>query len=349
MKVAIIGLGVVGLRRKIFIDKNNFIKLTAISDIKFKEKFFTRNKVHYYRNYNDLINNENLDAVFITLPNYLAAKVTITCLKKNLHVFCEKPPARSLSEIRKVKKIKLTKKNLILKYGFNHRYHSSIKIAKKISDSKKFGKIINFRCVYGKSKIKTFEVGDWRSKRKYSGGGILLDQGIHMIDLILYFSGNFSEFISYISNKYWNYDVEDNAFVLMRNKKGVVASLHSTATQWQHKFSMEITFQHGFIDLKGILSGTKSYGKESITIIPKYDVKKNGKGKKLFFSKDNSWKDEVDEFVKLIFYKRKKYVGNIYEAENVMFTLDKIYRSDKKWFKYLKKKNFNLPNFLPKV
>ncbi len=342
MKVAIIGLGVVGLRRKIFIDKNNFIKLTAISDIKFKEKFFTRNKVHCYRNYNDLINNENLDAVFITLPNYLAAKVTIMCLKKNLHVFCEKPPARSLSEIRKVKKIKLTKKNLILKYGFNHRYHSSIKIAKKISDSKKFGKIINFRCVYGKSKIKTFEVGDWRSKRKYSGGGILLDQGIHMIDLILYFSGNFSEFVSYISNKYWNYDVEDNAFVLMRNKKGVVASLHSTATQWQHKFSMEITFQHGFIDLKGILSGTKSYGKESITIISKHDAKKNEEEKKLFFSKDNSWKDEVDEFVKLIFCKRKKYVGNIYEAENIMFTLDKIYRSDKKWFKYLKKNEFSL-------
>jgi len=340
MQVAIIGLGVAGSKRKIFVDKNNFIKLTAISDIRFKKKKFTRNKIHYYKNYNDLINNENLDAVFITLPNYLAAKVTITCLKKNLHVFCEKPPARSLPEIRKVKKIKLTKKNLILKYGFNHRYHSSIKIAKKISDSKKFGKIINFRCVYGKSKIKTFEVGDWRSKRKYSGGGILLDQGIHMIDLILYFSGNFSEFVSYISNKYWNYDVEDNAFVLMRNKKGVIASLHSTATQWQHKFSMEITFQHGFIDLKGILSGTKSYGKESITIISRHDVKKNEEEKKLFFNKDNSWKDEVDEFIKLIFYKRKKYVGNIYEAENVMFALDKIYRSDKKWFKYLKKNEF---------
>ena len=337
MRVAIIGLGIIGLRRKIFIDKNNFFKLTAISDIKFNKKFSTRNQVNYYRNYNDLINNENLDAVFITLPNYLASRVTITCLKKNLHVFCEKPPAKSLSEIRKVKKIKLAKKNLILKYGFNHRYHSSIRIAKKISDSRKFGKIINFRCVYGKSKIKTFEVGDWRSKRKYSGGGILLDQGIHMLDLILYFSGNFSEFTSYISNKYWNYNVEDNAFILMRNKNGVVASLHSTATQWQHKFSMEITFQRGFIDLKGILTGTKSYGKESITMISKKDVEKNKEGKKLFFSKDSSWKDEVNEFAKLIFYKKKKYFGNIYDAENVMFTLDRIYRSDKKWYKYLKK------------
>ena len=95
----------------------------------------------------------------------------------------------------------------------------------------------------------------------------------------------------------------------MRSKNGVVASLHSTATQWQHKFSMEITFQHGFIDLKGILSGTKSYGKESITIISKQDIKKNKEGKKLFFSRDNSWKDEVDEFAKLILYKKNRYLG----------------------------------------
>ena len=336
MRVAIVGLGQVGFKRKFFIDKNNLFKLVAASDIKFKKKFFNRKKINYYKNYNDLINNENLDAVFVTLPNYLASKVTIACLKKNLHVFCEKPPARSLQEIRKVKKIKLKKKDLILKYGFNHRYHSSIKIAKKISDNKKFGKIINFRCIYGKSKIKTFGVGNWRSRRKYSGGGILLDQGIHMLDLILYFSGKFSEFKSYISNKYWNYDVEDNAFVLMRNNKGVVASLHSTATEWQHKFSMQITFQHGLIDLNGILSGTKSYGKESITIVSKKNVEKNEKGKKLFFSKDNSWKEEVDEFARLIYYNKKKYSGNIYEAESIMHTIDKIYSADKRWYKYLK-------------
>ena len=337
MKVAIIGLGQVGTKRKFFINKNNLFKLVAASDIRFKSKFFTRGKIKYYKNYNDLIKKENLDAVFVTLPNYLASKVTIACLKKNLHVFCEKPPARSLSEIKKVKKIKLNKKSLVLKYGFNHRYHSSIKIAKKISDNEQFGKIINFRCIYGKSRIKTFGVGNWRSKRKYSGGGILLDQGIHMLDLMLYFSGNFSEFKSYISNKYWNYDVEDNAFVLMRNNKGVVASLHSTATEWQHKFSMQITFQNGLIDLNGILSGTKSYGRESITVVSKKNVEKNEKGKKLFFNKDNSWKEEVDEFARLIFYKKKKYTGNIYEAENVMRTIDKIYSSDKRWNKYLKK------------
>ena len=145
-------------------------------------------------------------------------------------------------------------------------------MAKKIIDSNKLGKILNFRCVYGKSKMITFETNDWRSKRKFSGGGILLDQGIHMLDLIKYFYGEFSEFYSCISNNYWNYNVEDNAFILLRDKKGVVAFLHSTATQWQHKFLMEITLQKGSIELGGILSGTKSYGSETLNILSKNDI-----------------------------------------------------------------------------
>ena len=168
INVAIIGCGVVGLRRKYFIEKNKFYSLVAVSDIKFRKKLAIKKNIYFYKFYEDLFKKKNLDAVFITLPNYLAARVTISCLKKNIHVFCEKPPAKTLSEIRVVKKIKNKKPQLILKYGFNHRYHSSVKIAKKIIDSKKLGKIINFRCVYGKSKIETFETGDWRSKRKFS-------------------------------------------------------------------------------------------------------------------------------------------------------------------------------------
>ena len=79
-----------------------------------------------------------------------------------------------------------------------------------------------------------------------------------MLDLITYFHGDFSEIHSCISNKYWKHNVEDNAFILLRDKSGVIAFLHSTATQWQHQFSIEITFQKGLIELKGILSGSKS-------------------------------------------------------------------------------------------
>ena len=207
-------------------------------------------------------------------------------------------------------------------------------------DSKKLGKILNFRCIYGKSKMITFESNDWRSKRKFSGGGILLDQGIHMLDLIKYFYGEFSEFYSCISNNYWNYNVEDNAFILLRDKTGVVAFLHSTATQWQHKFLMEITLQKGSIELGGILSGTKSYGSEKITILSKNDIKNKKKGKTYSFNADNSWKEEIKEFSDLILKKKnKKAEGNIVDAEKIMLTIDKIYRADKKWYNSFIKNN----------
>ena len=340
IRAAIIGCGVVGVRRKYYIEKNKNYSLVAISDIKFKKKIISKKNINYYKFYTDLIKNENINAVFITLPNYLAAKVTNLCLKRNINVFCEKPPARSLKEIQAVKKIKNKKPNLVLKYGFNHRYHSSVKMAKKIIDSKKLGKILNFRCIYGKSKMITFESNDWRSKRKFSGGGILLDQGIHMLDLIKYFYGEFSEFYSCISNNYWNYNVEDNAFILLRDKTGVVAFLHSTATQWQHKFLMEITLQKGSIELGGILSGTKSYGSEKITILSKNDIKNKKKGKTYSFNADNSWKEEIKEFSDLILKKKnKKAEGNIVDAEKIMLTIDKIYRADKKWYNSFIKNN----------
>ena len=130
--------------------------------------------------------------------------------------------------------------------------------------------------MYGKSKILASYhnriIGtkdDWRSKKKLSGGGILLDQGIHLLDLLRFFNGDFQEYKSFISNKFWNYDVEDNVFALMRDKKGVIASIHSTATQWQHTFRIEITAKYALIELKGILSGTKSYGRESLRVFKK--------------------------------------------------------------------------------
>ena len=158
-----------------------------------------------------------------------------------------------------------------------------------------------------------------------------------MIDLIRYLYGEFSEFYSCISNDYWNYDIEDNAFILLRDNKGVVAFLHSTATQWQHKFLMEITLQKGLIELKGILSGTKSYGRENIKILSKSDIRYKKTGEKHFFKVDNSWKEEVHEFGYLILKKKKIYEGNILEAERVMSTIDKIYRADKRWYNFIKK------------
>ncbi len=332
IRVGVIGFGVVGKRRKKYILENKFYKLICISDISFK-KDNAHNKIIYYKDYKRFTKHD-LDAVFITLPNYLAVKVTSFFLKKNIHVFCEKPPSRNYKELKSLKKILNNNNKLKLKYGFNHRYHGSVKKAENLINSKIYGKIINLRAVYGKSKIVTFGKNEWRAKRKFSGGGILLDQGIHLLDLITKFGGEFTKFKSFISNSYWKYDIEDNAFAIMKNKnKNIIASIHSTATQWEHKFSLEITLERALIILSGILSGTKSYGQEKITIIPKPSIKKNQKKRIFQFYKDSSWKEEIDEFAKIINKNMKVETGSYQDALNVMRMIDKIYISDVEWYK----------------
>ena len=332
IRVAIIGLGVVGKKRKFFIEKNKNYKLVAASDIRFK-KDFSRNGVKYFKNYQDILKLRYIDAIFVTLPNYLSAKVTKEALRKKIHVFCEKPPAKNYNELSKVQKY--LKSSLILKYGFNHRYHGSIKLAKQFIDKKKLGKILNVRGLYGKSKILTYTKTDWRSKKKYAGGGILTDQGIHMLDIMRLFCGDFIEIKSLVSNKFWNYDVEDDVFAIMRTKNNILASLHSTAVQWEHKFRLEISLEKGSIICNGILSGSKTYGRESINIKMnnnKYQLR-NYKQEKYTFSKDNSWKEEIDEFANLVKNKSPVKIGNLKDALKVMKMINLIYKNDKKLLK----------------
>jgi len=329
LSTAIIGLGVVGKRRKIFIEKNNNYKIIAISDIRFK-KDFKRTDLLYFKNYKNLLDLE-LDCVFITLPNYLAPIVTKEFLTRGINVFCEKPPGRTVGDVSSVIKVE-KKSGAKLKYGFNHRYHGSVELAKKIINSKSLGEILNIRGLYGKSKILTYDKSDWRSKKKFAGGGILLDQGIHLLDLINYFSGPFVTFKSFVTNKYWNYDVEDDVFSIFKNKKNVVASIHSTAVEWQHKFRMEISLQKGSLELNGILSGSKSYGRESIVISNVFKTKYSTKIKKkiVYFKKDISWKKEIDEFANVLLRKAKIINGTSKEALEVMKMVYKIYKNDKR-------------------
>ena len=329
INVAIIGgFGDVGKKRKKYIQENKNFNLVAISDIRFKKNFI-RNKIHYIKNYEDIFKiNKNLDCVFITLPNYLSAKLTIKALSRKIHVFCEKPPAKNYTELLKVKKY--LKKGLKLKYGFNHRYHGSIKMTKNIIESKKLGNVLNIRGLYGKSRILTYTKTDWRSKKKFAGGGILTDQGIHILDLINFFCGKFTDYKSFISNKFWKYDVEDDAFAILKNKN-TIASIHSTALQWEHKFRLEISLERGAIMLNGILSGSKTYGKERIQILEKSG--KKFKKMNFFYKKDNSWKEEVDEFANIVKNNSSVKTGNLTDALNVMKMIDKIYKNDKEWKK----------------
>ena len=151
LKIGIAGYGVVGKIRKKILDKIPGVKVVAISEKNPKNRALIKG-IKFFDNYKKLFT-EDLDIVFVSLPNKYAADATIKALKKSINVFCEKPPARNIIELSKVLKCYKSKKKIKLKYGFNHRYHDSIVLAKKIIDSKKFGKLINLKGLYGKSKI----------------------------------------------------------------------------------------------------------------------------------------------------------------------------------------------------
>lgn len=342
IKAAILGYGVVGKKRHDSMLNSKSYDIVAISDKDFKiHKKPSGKRIQYFDDFNDLLDSvSNLDAVFISLPNKFAAKATIKALKKNLHVFCEKPPARNAKELLKVRNtLYKSDKKLKLMYGFNHRYHHSVTSAKALIDSKKFGKIINMRGVYGKSQLITFNQTDWRTKREESGGGVLLDQGIHMLDLMVFFGGEFNKIHSFVSNSFWNHDVEDNAFVLMKSKSGIVSQLHSSATEWRHKFNLEINLEKGSIILSGILSGSKSYGDEKLRIITAKPNEDHGQPLEQVnkFNKDPSWDTEVKTFSESILKNKIIKSGSIDQAMYIMRLIEKIYNSDPSWKKNLRK------------
>ena len=342
LNVGIAGYGIIGKRRHIYIDQNESLNTVAVCDQNFKSIDVIKNGIVCYPNYKDLLNRNDLDVIFISLPNYLAPEVTVKSLEKGLHVFCEKPPSKTVEEVNDVLETKKKYPLQKLKYGFNHRYHQSVKDAYKIYESKELGEIINLRGVYGKNGYTSFSNG-WRSKRKYSGGGILLDQGIHMVDLIRHFCGNFDEVHSFISNKYWNCDVEDNAYSIMKNEKGQIAMLHSSATHWQHKFSLNIFLTEGYLILSGFLTSSKSYGQEKL-IIGKRNNLPTGTNKEeiITYVEDNSFQDEINEFVLSIINDTQIQSGSIYDALSTMKLVYKIYYSDKKWRNLMKINNPNI-------
>lgn len=332
LRVGIAGYGVVGKIRREFIDRHPNLKTAAICDRMYKKNFVANDGVRYFSDYQSLLK-EPLDVLFVSLPNYLASEVTIAGLNKGLHVFCEKPPGRDLKDIRNVIRVEKRHPRLLLKYGFNHRYHDSVREALGIVKSRELGGIINMRGIYGKSKIIPFS-GGWRAERKYAGGGILLDQGIHMVDLMRLFLGEFVEVNSYVSNSYWKHDVEDNAYALMKDAKGRIAILHSSATQWQHIFSLEIAFTKGYLELQGILSGSKSYGEEKLIIGRRDEIEKGAtKAQTITYLEDNSWRSEIFEFADAIIGGMPIRSGTSRDAYLTMKLVYSIYYADPAWRK----------------
>ena len=330
IRIGIAGYGKIGKIRHKFINQFPDTEVSCIYDVKAPEDIDPG--IVYFDSFESLIK-QNIDAIFICAYNKFLANYTRAALEKGIHVFCEKPPAMHISEMEQVMET-YEASGKLLKYGFNHRYHYSIIEAKKVIDSGTLGKPLWMRGVYGKAGSIDYDK-EWRNYKKISGGGILIDQGIHMVDLIRYFSGmKFEHIDSHVATCFWDIDVEDNAFALMKSESNFVATLHSSANQWRHKFLLEMCFEEGYINLDGILSETKSYAPEKLIVGKRsHENIDHAMGKPnetiSYFDNDDSWKLEINEFLSAIIKGNKILQGTPDDAYETLSLVTRIYENSK--------------------
>ncbi len=274
-----------------------------------------------------VIGDPGIEALFICTPNHLNKPLTIAGLSAGKHVFCEKPPAFCANDIREVRAAEAASGKKLM-YGFNHRHHASIKKAKQAVDSGEYGRLLWMRGRYGKSVDANF-FQSWRAKKELAGGGILLDQGIHMLDLFLHFAGDFDVVQALVQHLYWNIDIEDNVFAqFMNTRTGVAASLHSTMLQWRHLFSLEIFLEKGHIVLNGLKTSSGTYGEEALTIERNRCAPPEARWEQpecFTYQTDTSWNSEIEYFFRAIQTNRRVELGNSSDALKLMTIMDKIY------------------------
>ena len=318
IKVGFIGFGNFAKLRYSIISKNTNLDLIGYYD----PKVHDASELQEYSELDDLLS--IIDAVIISVPPKFAPGYVGLSLISGLHVFCEKPAARNADELLMTSDIAKNSDHLVLAYGFNHRQHESVQKIKKIIDAKELGKILWLRGRYGKEVDANYKFS-WRCDKDQTGGGILIDQGIHMVDLINYLSGSFTNAQAVLSDRFLNIKgLEDNAFItLFSQDSGISASIHSTITQWRYLFSLEIFLEKGDIILNGLRTNSGSYGDEILTITNRFN---NQKDVYNYFT-NKSWEIEMAEFFRAIEEADEYRFSSYSDAVEITELIDKIYSS----------------------
>jgi predicted dehydrogenase len=260
MNIAIIGAGLIGGKRAEAIASAKKGKLAVVADPDFERAKTLAQKygVEAVRDWKEAISRDDIQAVIVAVPNAFAAPIVIAALQNGKHVLCEKPFGVNAEESRAM--VTAAKQaGRIVKVGFNHRFHASVQKAHEIFKGGGIGKLLFIRARYGHGGRKGMEK-EWRFDKKISGGGELLDQGVHIIDLARWFAGDFDAAYGLAQTKFWKTKVDDNAFALLRNKHAT-ASFHVSTTQWKNLFSFEIFGDQGFLQIEG---KGGSYGPETL-------------------------------------------------------------------------------------
>jgi predicted dehydrogenase len=271
-----------------------------------------------------MVERDDLDALIVATPPHLHAPISIAAMRKGKHVLCEKPLARTIEEADVMVET-ARETGRVLKCGFNHRHHPAIQRARRWFTEGRIGDPIFIRARYGIGGRPGYE-REWRANPEVVGGGQLMEQGIHVVDLARWFLGEFTQVTAFAGTAFWNTQpLEDNAFALYRAAVGTVAAIHSSLTQWKNLFSFELYGRDGYIDIEGLGGGygteKASLGKRDFTAPFTEEVME-------FRGEDRSWHDEWQEFVAAIKEGRDP-LGNAADGLEAMRLVFAAYESAK--------------------
>lgn len=318
--VAIVGCGLIGQKRAKALGD---ARLVACADVQLEraQALARTYDAAVSADWKEVIQRPDVDIVIVATTNNMLAEITQTSVEVGKHVLVEKPAARSAAELEPVIEAAKTA-NRRVRVGFNHRYHPALRKAREIIDSGVAGELMFVRGRYGHGGRLGYEK-EWRANPALSGGGELIDQGVHLIDLSRWFLGDFQSVSGFAHTYYWDMPVDDNGFMTLKTSKQQVAHLHVSCTEWKNLFSLEIYGRDAKLHVEG-LGG--SYGVERLAfykMLPQMGPPETTIWE--YPGEDKSWQVEFAEFLDDIRLNREP-AANLNDAYEALKIVEQIYR-----------------------
>ena len=321
IRVAIIGCGLVGQKRARALAGAKLVACVDPDQSRAGDLAQNAKGCAVFPDWRSVIRSDQIDVVIVATPHNLLAEISGAAVREGKHVLVEKPGARNVDELRGLISI-AESAGVCVRVGFNHRYHPAFQQARELVDSGKIGSLMFIRARYGHGGRKEYD-REWRARPEISGGGELIDQGTHLIDLAHWFLGEFEEVDGFAHTYFWEIPVDDNAFLLLKTKEKKVAFLHASWTEWKNTFSFEIYGRGGKLQVDG-LGG--SYGAERLTwyrMLPEMGPPETNVWE--YPMEDDSWEVEMAEFLKDIRLSRASEPG-LHDAFATLKVVEQIYQ-----------------------
>ena len=321
-RFAIVGCGLIGRKRLGSLGAGQLSVACDLEISRAEELVATAGHGRATADLDEALHDSAVDAVVVSALNSSLAPIARKAIVAGKHTLIEKPAGVSVAQIDEL--IELSHEHGVqVRVGYNHRFHPGLLKARELIDAGAIGPLMFLRGRYGHGGRVGYD-REWRADPKLSGGGELIDQGVHLIDLAHWFLGEFSRVEGHVETYYWDMPVDDNAFLSLRTAAGQTAWLHVSCSEWKNLFSLEIYGRDGKLQIDG-LGG--SYGLEHLTfykMLPKMGPPETTTMD--FPDGDNSWSLEMQAFLEDIKQMRTPVPG-LKEARAALEVVEKIYGS----------------------